>query len=126
MAEYVKVGEVGQFKKARGRVVELDGVKVAVFWTGDRYIALEDACPHMGASLADGKLQGSQVVCHWHCWEYDVETGQSQRRSWARVSVYEVKVDGEDVLLRRPGPPPSAGIDKEPEDEPWMSWDPPK
>jgi len=124
MADYVKVGEVGEFKKARGRVVELEGVKVAIFWTGDRFIALKDACPHMGASLADGKLEGNRVVCPWHGWEYDVETGQSGRRSWACVPVYEVKVEGTDVLLRRPAPPKPAEFETEVEDEEWMSWDP--
>ena len=124
MSEYVKVAEVGQFKKARGRVVDLDGVKVAIFWTGDRFIALKDACPHMGASLADGTLEGNQVICHWHGWEYDVETGRSGRRSWACVPVYEVKVEGTDVLLRRPDPQKPAQLGKEADEEEWMSWDP--
>jgi nitrite reductase (NADH) small subunit/3-phenylpropionate/trans-cinnamate dioxygenase ferredoxin subunit len=101
MTEFVKIGEVRQFRKGRGRVVTVDGVQVAVFWTGDRFIGIRDACSHMGASLADGTLEGDTVVCSWHGWRYDVKTGRCTTKSWACAPVYEIRVEGESVLARR-------------------------
>jgi len=98
--EFVKVGEVRQFRKGSGRQVDVAGVKVAVYWTGERFLAVGDKCAHMGASLADGKIEDGKIVCPWHGWAYDVETGQSAARPWACTTVYEVKIEGDDVLVR--------------------------
>ena len=53
----MRVGDVARWVKGRGRQVDVAGVKVAVFWDGVRWMALADTCPHMGASLADGRLR---------------------------------------------------------------------
>ena len=76
MGDFVKVGKVDDFREGRGSVVRLDGKKVAVFKIGGRLQAVQDACPHMGASLADGRLEDGRVVCHWHGWSFDLESGQ--------------------------------------------------
>ena len=128
MAEFVKVGEVRQFREGRGRAVDLDGTRVAIFRMADGFVAFSDACLHMGASLAEGKLEGGRVTCAWHGWEYDVRTGQSDRKDWACLAVYEVKVEGQDVLLRRPDRPatgPASGTGA-PGDDDFAPWDPEK
>lgn len=123
MGEFVKIGMVGEFREGRGKPVSLDGKLVAVFKTASGFVAVGDSCPHMGASLADGRFLGKYVECAWHGWRFDVETGCSDMRSWACVPVYEVRVEGTDVLLRRPDPEPPK---EEPPDEPWEVWDPDK
>lgn len=37
--------------------------------------ALEDVCPHKGVALHKGKVQGCNLACAYHGWEFD-ETGQ--------------------------------------------------
>lgn len=101
MPEFVKVGQVQQFRKGRGRQVDVEGIKVAVFWTGERFVAVGDKCIHMGASLADGTIEDGKIVCGWHHWAYDADTGQSSARPWACTAVYDVKVEGDDVLVRK-------------------------
>lgn len=123
MGEFVKVGTVGEFREGRGRAIVLDGAPVAVFRTPSGFVAIADTCPHMGASLADGRLEGDQVECAWHEWRFDVRSGKSTMREWACVRVYEVRVEGDDVLIRRPDPPPPR---EEPPDEPWEVFDPDK
>ena len=121
MGEFVKVGEVGDFREGRGTAVRLDGTTVAIFKVGGRLRAIQDRCPHMGASLADGRVKGGQVVCHWHDWCFDLVTGHGDRRSkrWLRAQVYEVKVEGDDVYVLQPDEPES---DEENDDE-WVAWD---
>src|SRR6185436_11326413 len=97
--------------------------RVAVFRTPRGFLAFTDACPHMGASLADGRLVGDHVECVWHGWKYDVRTGENDFKKWACLTVYTVKVEGQDVLLLRPDPPPPA---PEPPEEEWTPWDPEK
>ena len=119
---YVKVGRVGDFREGRGVAVRVDGKRVAVFRVGGTLRAIQDDCPHMGASLADGKLLGQHVVCHWHGWTFDLVSGQGNQKSkeWLCARVYEVKVEGDEVYVRRPEPPKPRRPD---DDEDWVTWD---
>ena len=124
MKGYVRVGTVEEFPEGRGRLVRVHGEKVAVFRDGGGWHALQDSCPHMGAALSDGKLDDGCVVCHWHEWKFDLRSGQTVEREWARARVYDAKIEGGDVLLRpRPEPEEPPPGDEEPDEE-WMRWDP--
>jgi hypothetical protein len=48
------------------RCYQVRGQKLAVWRVADGYRVAPNACPHMGASLADGRVEGGQVVCPWH------------------------------------------------------------
>lgn len=120
MRDWVEVGPIDRFREGRGRAVEVDGVKVGVFLLRGRVHAVKDACPHMGASLADGKLVDDSVVCHWHGWKFDLLTGKTGSSSWACAEIYEVRVENGSVFLRAPIPAPR----EEPEEEAWVRFDP--
>jgi nitrite reductase (NADH) small subunit/3-phenylpropionate/trans-cinnamate dioxygenase ferredoxin subunit len=121
---WVRIGDAAQWVKGRGRRIEVGGQPIAVFWDGDGWTALDDTCPHMGASLADGRLFGSELQCSWHEWRYDRTTGQCPLRSWARVRVFPVRIEEGGVWIERPEPPPPPASG-EPEDDPeWLGWDP--
>ena len=80
-------------------------------------------CPHMGASLSEGFFREKNIVCHWHNWRFDAGTGAclKEGKEWASLPVYDVRVEGRDILLR----PPRPEAPTEEEDEDWMSWEPP-
>ena len=60
---------------------------------------MDNECPHNGGPLAEGMVEGSRVICPWHAWAFDVHTGEAEHNPAARVAVFTVKVDGEDVLV---------------------------
>lgn len=124
MGDWVRIGAPGDFREGRGRAIDLDGKKVAVFRTAGGWVAFGDTCPHMGASLADGRIVGGHVECPWHEWRYDLATGRNDKKAWACVPVYEIKVEGDDVLVKRPDPPPPSHSPDN--DESWVMWDPSK
>ncbi|QSQ27415.1 non-heme iron oxygenase ferredoxin subunit [Pyxidicoccus parkwayensis] len=84
---------------ARGRaVVTLGGTRVALVRVEGRLHALDDTCPHRGGPLSEGDLEGHVLHCPLHAWPFDVRTGQCLRPG-ARVRIYEVRVEGEHILL---------------------------
>ena len=124
LARFRKAGPVERFRDGRGRQIVIDGVKVAVFRRGERFHAFTDACPHMGASLADGRLVGNRVECHWHHWTYGLDDGRSDAREWACIAIYETRVEDGELLIGIPDPESKGTAD---EDDPgWFKWDPDK
>ena len=91
MSGFRKVGEAKQFRDGVGRTFSVDGREIAVFRRGDRFYAMDDKCPHMGASLSMGKLAEGKVQCAWHDWSFDLETGCNEFKKWACVAIHDVQ-----------------------------------
>lgn len=58
----------------RGLVMTSQGA-VAVFRIDGRLYALGNACPHAGNPLVEGDVIGRTLVCAFHGWRFDLETG---------------------------------------------------
>jgi nitrite reductase/ring-hydroxylating ferredoxin subunit len=59
-------------------------------------------CPHRGGPLGQGQINGQNVVCPWHAWEWNCKTGENDMDATRTVATYAVKVEGDDVLLDVP------------------------
>ena len=88
-----------------------DGRGIVIVHREERWWALRDICPHQGAKLSAGSitgrvppcLPGEQIsmlhdelvlLCPWHGWEYDVETGRCLTDpDHTRVRVYPTKIE---------------------------------
>ena len=77
--------------------VKVGKVDVALARVGDEVFALSNVCRHAFAPLADGVLEGYEVMCPWHGWRYDVRTGATDHPD-ADVKTYPVTV--RDGLVR--------------------------
>jgi nitrite reductase (NADH) small subunit len=61
------------------------------------YSAMDNICLHRGGPLGDGVILNGKVVCPWHGWEWDPQTGVHDAN--AKVAVYPIKIENGDVLL---------------------------
>src|SRR5262245_43831102 len=68
MAEFKTVCRLSELVEGEGKTVVLGGKEVAVFRCGNAVHAIDDMCPHMGASLAGGAIEDGIVTCPWHAW----------------------------------------------------------
>ena len=73
---------------------------VALFNVDGTFHALDGICPHQGGPLGKGVLAGCVVTCPWHGWQFDVQTGKTPLNSRLKQQVFEVKVEGNDVLVQ--------------------------
>jgi len=125
---FFDVGSVESFRPGKGTVVRVDHVDVAVFNLDQGWYAIKDACPHMGASLADGRLEKDRIVCRWHDWGFDLATGEGDSQRRACVRVYELKLSDGRVWLKPPtGSDPNLSDkdgEAEDKDDDWMRADP--
>ena len=70
------IGKVEDFPPGKMQKIAADGKDVLVANIDGNYFAMDDTCTHAGASLAEGNLKGSTVVCGWHGAEFDCKTGK--------------------------------------------------
>ncbi|AXA37274.1 MAG: non-heme iron oxygenase ferredoxin subunit [Candidatus Hydrogenedentota bacterium] len=99
MANFVKVATHGELKPGEGKSLLVENVPIALFYVGDKYYAIEDTCCHRGGPLGEGSVDGLSVACPWHGWEFDLVTGECRTNPGARQRTYEVKVEGNDILV---------------------------
>ncbi|MDR3098051.1 MAG: Rieske 2Fe-2S domain-containing protein [Paraburkholderia sp.] len=74
----------------------IDGRSVVVFNVEGRLHAIENSCPHNGASLANGRLDGNLLTCPAHGLRFDLRTGCMPGAAQLCLSVLPVSVvDGQ-------------------------------
>lgn len=94
-----RIGASADIPVGSRAIVDVAGKKIAVFNIGGKFFAIDNACKHRGGPLGDGELDGNNVTCPWHGWEYDVTTGANLDEPSIKVGCYVVKVEGDDLVI---------------------------
>ena len=100
MADFTTVAKVGEIPEGQGAAFAVHGRMVAVFLEQGEYRAIDDFCPHMGASLATGHLEQGVVTCPWHAWRFSVEDGAWCDNTRIKIDSFEVRVQGDEIQVR--------------------------
>jgi len=80
--------------------VRILGKWFALFHDSDgEFHATDDACPHEGASLAEGTYHEGRVICPSHSWVFDVRTGDCLRMPGVSLACYATRPAGDDVEI---------------------------
>ncbi len=87
-----------------GRAVRIGDREIAIFNLGDRFLAINNACPHQGGPLCDGIVSGTTVVCPLHSWKIDLTSGKvkSPGGTSACVETFGTRVEDGVVMLEVP------------------------
>lgn len=100
----IKVAAVADVPPGNMLLVVTEGRKLVVYNCGGTLYASENACPHMGASLSEGVLIGTEVTCPWHHWSFDVTTGACTSNPLApkSLTVFPTTVEAGEVWVDLP------------------------
>jgi nitrite reductase (NADH) small subunit/3-phenylpropionate/trans-cinnamate dioxygenase ferredoxin subunit len=102
MGTFHTVGRVGELADGEGATVTVGGKAVAVFFTGGQYFAIDDHCPHMGASLSGGYVENGTVTCPWHAWRFRLSDGAWADSPKVKTGCYTVRVVGDEIQVELP------------------------
>jgi nitrite reductase/ring-hydroxylating ferredoxin subunit/uncharacterized membrane protein len=89
-----------------GRLVQrmLGDQPLAALRRGGAVKVVSDVCSHLSAPLHEGEVSDGCVACPWHGSTFRLDDGAVVRSpATAPLPVFEVRVDGDDVLVRLPG-----------------------
>ncbi|MEZ6073020.1 MAG: Rieske 2Fe-2S domain-containing protein [Pirellulales bacterium] len=106
-ADFVTVAKVGEIAPGSGGTFKVGERLVAVFNNDGEYLAIDDLCPHMGASLGAGYIDEGVVACPWHAWRFKICDGTWCDNPRVKIDSFEVRVQGEEIQVRTtPRPKP--------------------
>ncbi len=99
---YILVAKLEDIPFGSGKLVEMEERDVALFRLGDVIYATSDVCPHQGASLSTGHLNGEKIVCPWHQWCFNIKDGISPLNPRLKIKTYPVKQEGNMISILVP------------------------
>jgi nitrite reductase/ring-hydroxylating ferredoxin subunit len=102
MSKFVRMATLSELPVGGTKEVEFEGRVYALFNVEGEISVIDGICPHQGGPLVDGSLEGTTVTCPWHGWQFDVRSGRSPLGPKIKQAVFEVRIDGEDVLVAVP------------------------
>lgn len=97
---YVEGPAIGALPPGSAQTATFLGRSVALFNVEGKVFAMAASCPHAGAPLAEGRVEGGVVTCPRHGRRYDLITGRDVDRATASVPVYPARVQDGRVWVR--------------------------
>lgn len=98
----MNVGKVSGLPADSVMEVMVGNAPYAICNVGGAIRALSGVCLHLGGPLGQGQIRDGRVVCPYHMWEFDCRTGEYDANPRMRVPTFEVKIEGDDILLQVP------------------------
>jgi nitrite reductase (NADH) small subunit/3-phenylpropionate/trans-cinnamate dioxygenase ferredoxin subunit len=102
MGEFRTVCKVQEIPADEGKTVVVGEKLIAVFRQGDEVFAIDDVCPHMGASLSGGYVEAGIVTCPWHGWRFRFTDGVWADNPRIKIGCYATRIVGDDVQVQVP------------------------
>lgn len=81
--------------------LEVSGRKpVALYNLNGDYFATDDTCTHGEASLAEGDIEGEEVICPFHMGAFDIRSGEATMAPCSEaLRTYPVVLDGDEIVI---------------------------
>ncbi len=100
---FVKVATMQEVPAGKSKQVKVAGKMLALFNVNGTFYSIDDTCPHRGAPLWEGELEGQYVTCPWHGACFDVATGAHLcPPARGDVAAYKVQIVGDEVQVDLP------------------------
>lgn len=106
---FVAVCAIDEIQDNRAKIFTVSGERVAIFRYEGKLSAVNNVCRHQGGPLGEGKIIDGCITCPWHGYQYLPENGQSPPPFDEKVETYQLKLDGDHILIdpksNEPGTP---------------------
>jgi 3-phenylpropionate/trans-cinnamate dioxygenase ferredoxin component len=100
---WVRAAALAELAEGAVTAVEVEGRKIALARVEGAVYALADNCSHRDFPLSLGEVdaEACTLTCEWHGAAFDLQSGEPRCAPATRpVAVFEVRLDGDEVLVR--------------------------
>ena len=82
--------------------VQVDDETIYLANVDGKFYAIGNVCKDEGGPLEESRIDAYEVECPWHGSKFDVRTGEvTNPPATEPESTYVVKIDGDNMLIRR-------------------------
>ena len=100
MSRFVKAAQVGDIRPGDRKIVEVEGTFIAIFNVDGDFYAIKDVCTHDDGPVAEGELDGHEIICPRHGARFDIRDGRVLSfPAITPIQSYPVKVEDDDILI---------------------------
>ena len=100
--DFVKVGSVSDLPNGSFRAVDVGPDQIVIAYLEGKYYAMGRVCNHKQWDITEGILEGESITCAGHGAIWNLKTGEASfPMPLPSEPVYEVKVEGSDILLKK-------------------------
>lgn len=85
-------------EEGKAKSIYIDKKEFCIVRKDNQYYAIDDSCPHAGASLGMGKCQNDWIVCPKHDIRFNYKTGKGQTEKFS-VSSYRIIFEKGDFFI---------------------------
>jgi len=94
-----KIASARDIPDGTGKKIVVGGKTLALFNSGGKFYCVDGECPHRGAPLYEGSVEGTELECPWHGSRFDLATGHVKGGPAAGgIRSYRVRVVAGDVM----------------------------
>lgn len=118
----LRIGKLDDLKDGDYRIVAIDKFEVGIFHINGKLVAYENRCPHYDGPVCQGKIfnrveevisdekchvglrfgKELHIVCPWHGWEFNLETGIHPGDKYMKLRKVKVEVRDGDIYVEAP------------------------
>jgi glutamate synthase domain-containing protein 2/nitrite reductase/ring-hydroxylating ferredoxin subunit len=95
----VKIATWSEIPDRRPVGVLVDGVDLVIVRFDDNHSVLYGRCLHRGAHMADGRIDGDNIICGLHGWDYVFHTGVSSYDNTERLAKFSSWLEEDDLIV---------------------------
>jgi len=101
MSDFIRVAKTTDLSDPGQTLLEVEDRIVVLFKVSGEFFCIDDVCTHDGGPLSEGRLDNHAIACPRHGAKFDIRTGKALTMpATVDTAAHEVKVEGEDILVR--------------------------
>ncbi len=99
MKKEIKICSIDDLKVDKPFGVQVNGLDLVVIKYGQKVSVLYGRCMHRGALMADGYIDGDNILCGLHHWDYRIDTGVSEYNNEESLHKFTSKIEKKNVYV---------------------------
>lgn len=100
----ILLGHVDDMAVNSVRQILVDGAPpIALYRLADGFFATADLCSHGEASLAEGDIEGDEIVCPFHLGKFDIRSGAPTAAPCLEpIAIYPIVIETDQLYIEFP------------------------
>jgi len=95
----IKLRSFEELKEKNPTGEQVNGLDLVVIRYGDEVSVLYGRCLHRGALMSDARIEGENIICGLHNWDYRIDTGVSEYNNEEALHKFHAEIVDGDIYI---------------------------